>query len=44
VLLEGLEVVFVPENWMKFALGVMLTSFGTLRGAEGAGVAWPANT
>ena len=31
----------VPENWMKFAVGVMLTSFGTFWGAEGAGVAWP---
>lgn len=33
----------VPENWMKFAVGVMLTSFGTFWGAEGAGVAWPGN-
>jgi uncharacterized membrane protein len=31
----------VPENWMKFGVGVMLTSFGTFWGAEGAGVAWP---
>jgi uncharacterized membrane protein len=31
----------VPENWMKFAVGIMLTSFGTFWGAEGAGVAWP---
>jgi uncharacterized membrane protein len=31
----------VPENWMKFSVGVMLTSFGTFWGAEGAGVAWP---
>ncbi len=31
----------VPENWMKLAVGVMLTSFGTFWGAEGAGVAWP---
>jgi uncharacterized membrane protein len=31
----------VPENWMKFAVGVMLTSFGTFWGAEGAGVSWP---
>jgi uncharacterized membrane protein len=31
----------VPENWMKFAVGVMLTSFGTFWGAEGAGVTWP---
>jgi len=33
----------VPENWMKFAVGVMLTSFGTFWGAEGAGVNWPGN-
>ena len=31
----------VPENTMKFVVGVMLTSFGTFWGAEGAGVAWP---
>lgn len=33
----------VPENGMKFAVGVMLTSFGTFWGAEGAGVSWPGN-
>ena len=33
----------VPENWMKLAVGVMLTSFGTFWGAEGAGVRWPGN-
>jgi uncharacterized membrane protein len=33
----------VPENWMKFSVGVMLTSFGTFWGAEGAGVSWPGN-
>ncbi len=31
----------VPENSMKFAVGVMLTSFGTFWGAEGAGAHWP---
>ncbi len=31
----------VPENTMKFAVGVMLTTFGTFWGAEGAGVEWP---
>jgi uncharacterized membrane protein len=31
----------VPENAMKFAVGIMLASFGTFWGAEGAGVAWP---
>lgn len=31
----------VPENWMKFTVGVMLTAFGTFWGAEGAGAQWP---
>lgn len=31
----------VPENTMKFAVGVMLTTFGTFWSAEGAGVSWP---
>jgi uncharacterized membrane protein len=31
----------VPENGMKFAVGVMLTSFGIFWGAEGAGAGWP---
>jgi uncharacterized membrane protein len=31
----------VPENAMKFAVGVMLTAFGTFWGAEGAGASWP---
>jgi uncharacterized membrane protein len=31
----------VPENAMKFAVGIMLTSFGSFWGAEGAGVTWP---
>jgi uncharacterized membrane protein len=31
----------VPENAMKFVVGVMLTSFGTFWGAEGAGAHWP---
>jgi uncharacterized membrane protein len=31
----------VPENVMKFAVGVMLTSFGCFWGAEGAGAGWP---
>ncbi|MBV8996136.1 MAG: TMEM165/GDT1 family protein [Pseudonocardiales bacterium] len=31
----------VPENTMKFAVGVMLTSFGVYWGAEGAGASWP---
>ena len=31
----------VPENSMKFIVGVMLTSFGIFWGAEGAGAQWP---
>ena len=31
----------VPENTMKFAVGVMLTSFGTFWGTQGAGASWP---
>jgi len=31
----------VPENTLKFIVGVMLTSFGLFWGAEGVGVAWP---
>jgi uncharacterized membrane protein len=33
----------VPENTMKFAVGVLLTSFGTFWSAEGVGVEWPGN-
>jgi uncharacterized membrane protein len=33
----------VPENTLKFAVGIMLTSFGMFWGAEGAGVSWPGN-
>jgi uncharacterized membrane protein len=31
----------VPENTMKFVVGIMLTGFGTFWGAEGAGARWP---
>lgn len=31
----------VPENTMKFVVGVMLTTFGAFWGAEGAGARWP---
>jgi uncharacterized membrane protein len=31
----------VPENAMKFTVGLMLTAFGTFWGAEGAGASWP---
>jgi uncharacterized membrane protein len=32
---------FVPENFMKFVVGAMLTSFGVFWGAEGLLVTWP---
>ena len=31
----------VPENTLKFAVGLLLSSFGTFWAAEGAGVDWP---
>ncbi len=31
----------VPENTLKFVVGVMLTSFGTFWGGEGIGINWP---
>ena len=31
----------VPENTMKLVVGLMLVTFGTFWGAEGAGVEWP---
>jgi uncharacterized membrane protein len=31
----------VPENTMKFAVGIMLTTFGVFWSAEGAGAHWP---
>jgi uncharacterized membrane protein len=31
----------VPENALKFAVGVLLSSFGMFWGAEGAGASWP---
>jgi uncharacterized membrane protein len=31
----------VPENTMKFTVGVLLSSFGTFWLAEGAGISWP---
>jgi uncharacterized membrane protein len=31
----------VPENTMKFVVGIMLTAFGVFWGAEGAGAHWP---
>jgi uncharacterized membrane protein len=33
----------VPENTIKFAVGLMLTTFGCFWSAEGAGVDWPGN-
>jgi uncharacterized membrane protein len=31
----------VPENTLKFAVGVMLSAFGLFWTGEGLGVAWP---
>ena len=31
----------VPENWMKFGVGAILSSFGVFWFAEGLGVEWP---
>ena len=31
----------VPENTLKFVVGIMLTRFGMFWGAEGAGAHWP---
>jgi len=31
----------IPENQLKFVVGVMLTSFGIFWSAEGAGASWP---
>jgi uncharacterized membrane protein len=31
----------VPENTMKFAVGVMLSSFGIFWSGDGAGARWP---
>src|SRR5512146_1743204 len=31
----------VPENALKFIVGIMLTSFGTFWGGEGLGIQWP---
>lgn len=45
VLLAGVAVraplARVPENTLKFGVGVMLTSFGMFWGAEGLGARWP---
>ena len=31
----------VPENTLKFGVGVMLTAFGIFWSTEGAGITWP---
>lgn len=31
----------VPENTLKFVVGIMLTSFGIFWGSEGTGIRWP---
>ena len=45
VLVAGLAVrkplARVPENTMKYAVGVMLTAFGLFWFGEGLGVSWP---
>ncbi len=33
----------VPENGLKYAVGVMLVSFGTFWAGEGVGIDWPAS-
>src|SRR5436190_1603229 len=33
----------VPENTLKFAVGLLLTTFGTFWATEGAGASWPAD-
>jgi uncharacterized membrane protein len=33
----------VPENTIKFAVGLLLTSFGCFWAAEGVGIDWPGN-
>jgi uncharacterized membrane protein len=33
----------VPENTIKFVVGLLLTSFGCFWAAEGAGIDWPGN-
>jgi uncharacterized membrane protein len=33
----------VPENMLKYAVGLLLTTFGIFWGAEGAGAKWPAS-
>jgi len=46
VLLAGVllhrPLAFVPENFMKFVVGAMLTTFGIFWGGEGLLVEWPA--
>lgn len=34
----------IPENTMKFAVGVMLTGFGIFWAGEGIGISWPGET
>lgn len=33
----------IPENSLKFIVGIMLASFGIFWGSEGAGIIWPGN-
>jgi len=45
VLLVGLllhqPLTYVPENWLKWSVSVLLCSFGVFWGADGLGEAWP---
>jgi uncharacterized membrane protein len=34
----------VPENTLKFSVGVMLTTFGIFWSTEGTGAHWPGDT
>jgi uncharacterized membrane protein len=31
----------IPENWFKFAVGILLTAFGLFWTADGLGIPWP---
>ncbi len=31
----------IPREWLRFAVGILLTTFGTFWSGEGAGVHWP---
>lgn len=33
----------VPKPWLRYVVGIMLTSFGTFWSSQGIGVRWPAS-